>query len=117
MDPAIAWYQEEQKGPAKRVWLAIWETILELDQTQAVTSIDNNNPKTVKEMNIMMETNNSGQMDRSYYNPSRRKAGSTLDSNRASTYNMNRNESKLMGIHGGCPWRPFNFIYGRGVVG
>lgn len=117
MDPAIAWFQEEQTGPAKKAWLAIWETIQEMDQTQAVTSIDNNNTKTAKELNIIMENHSSGQTERIYYNPSRRKAGSTLDSNRASTYNMNRNEQKLTGIHGGCPWRPYNYIYGRGVLG
>lgn len=117
MDPAIAWFQEEQRGPAKKAWLAIWETIQEMDQTQAVTGLDNNNAKTAKEMNIMMDNSNSGQTERIYYNPSRRKAGSTLDSNRASTYNMNRNEHKLTGIHGGCPWRPFNHVYGRGVLG
>lgn len=114
MDPAIAWFQEEQKGPAKKAWLAIWETIQEMDQIPAVTGLDNN-AKSAKEMNIIIDNNNS--TDRIYYNPSRRKAGSTLDSNRASTYNMNRNEYKLTGIHGGCPWRPNNHIYGRGVVG
>lgn len=124
MDPAIAWFQEEQRGPAKKAWLAIWETIQEMDQTQAVTGIDNNNGKPSKDVNMMMDNSNShsnsnsgGQTERVYYNPSRRKAGSTLDSNRASTYNMNRNEYKLTGIHGGCPWRPHNHVYGRGVLG
>lgn len=117
MDPATGWFQEEQQGPARKAWLAIWETIQEMDQIQAVTGIDNNNAKTAKEMNIMSDNNNSGQTDRNYYNPSRRKVGSTLDSNRASTFNMNRNEKKLTGVHGGCPWRPHGFVYGRGVLG
>lgn len=132
MDQQIAWFQEEQRGPAKKAWLAIWETIQEMDQTQAVTGIDSNGKQQqqlqpLKEQTIMMDNNNSnnnsnmnsnsGQTERIYYNPSRRKAGSTLDSNRASTYNMNRNEHKLTGIHGGCPWRPYNHVYGRGVLG
>lgn len=118
MDPAVAWFQEEQNGPAKRLWLAIWDTIQEMDQTQqqAVNSIENNNPKTAKEMNLIMD-NNNGQTERTYYNPSRRKAASTLDSNRASTFNMNRYQARLVGKHGGCPWRPSYFKYGRGVVG
>lgn len=29
MDPAIAWFQEEQEGPAKRIWSGIWETLQE----------------------------------------------------------------------------------------
>lgn len=34
MDPAIAWFQEEQEGPSKKLWLAIWETIQELEMEQ-----------------------------------------------------------------------------------
>lgn len=34
MDPAIAWFQEEQEGPSKRLWLSIWETIQELEMEQ-----------------------------------------------------------------------------------
>ncbi|KFB34964.1 hypothetical protein ZHAS_00000722 [Anopheles sinensis] len=30
MDPAVAWYQEEQEGPSMAVWLRIWETNSEL---------------------------------------------------------------------------------------
>lgn len=26
MDLAVAWYQEEQEGEAKRIWSNIWET-------------------------------------------------------------------------------------------
>lgn len=127
MDPAVAWFQEEQNGPAKRIWLAIWETMQELDQTQpAVTSLDNNNHKNAKDCNLIMDNNNGnggsngnngGQIERTYYNPSRRKAGSTLDSNKASTFNMNRQMGKLIGKHGGCPWRPMFYKYGRGVLG
>ena len=34
MDPAIAWFQEEQEGPSKRLWLSIWETIQEVEMEQ-----------------------------------------------------------------------------------
>lgn len=34
MDPAIAWFQEEQEGPSKRLWLSIWETIQEMEMEQ-----------------------------------------------------------------------------------
>lgn len=131
MDPAVAWFQEEQNGPAKRIWLQIWETNLEMDQQQqqlAVNnnSIDNNNQKTTssKDINMIVDNNNSssnnnGQTERTYYNPSRRKpnASSTLDTNKASTFNMNRYQMKLVGKHGGCPWRPVCYPYKRGVVG
>lgn len=53
--------------------------------------------------------------ERQYYNPSRRKV--TVYENRASTYNMNRYQDKIIGKHNGCPWRPAGFVYPPGVVG
>lgn len=34
MDPGIAWFQEEQEGPSKRLWLSIWDTIQEMEMEQ-----------------------------------------------------------------------------------
>ncbi|XP_058825345.1 non-canonical poly(A) RNA polymerase protein Trf4-1 isoform X2 [Topomyia yanbarensis] len=30
---------------------------------------------------------------------------------------MNKQHMRLIGIHGGCPWRPPTFKYGRGIIG
>lgn len=133
MDSAVAWFQEEQDGPAKRIWMAIWDTISEMDHSNQTAvnhiNINNNNNnnnslehqppphqtttatigKSNKDM-ILIETN-----ERIYYNPSKRK-GSTID-NKASTFNMNKYHGRLVGKHGGCPWRPPNIHYGRGVLG
>lgn len=54
-------------------------------------------------------------IERSYYNPSRRKAA--IYENRASTYNMNRYQSRIIGKHNGCPWRPAGYVYPPGVLG
>lgn len=146
----MAWFQEEQNGPAKRTWLAIWDTMQDIDQQQlaangnntnststtatTTTTItttnsgsDGSNPKTAKEMNILLDrgnnqnhsNNSSSASERStYYNPSRRKPGMTQqETNRASTFNMNKYQARLVGKHGGCPWRPANYKYGRGVLG
>lgn len=117
MDLAVAWYQKEQEGRAQRTWEKIWETISEMDQTMAVNNLNNNNLENNKSNKdfILLETTNNGTNERTYYNPSRRK-GSTLD-NRASTYNMNKYHARLVGKHGGCPWRPMQYKYGRGVIG
>ncbi|XP_055314063.1 terminal nucleotidyltransferase 4B-like [Sitodiplosis mosellana] len=169
MDPAIAWFQEEQEGPSKRLWLSIWETIQEVEmeqqqqqpithntqttqgfnnQPQAPAVITNNtnnfiednnqkhkgtNKNSVNSSTVPMEngqqsnqiTTQSTQppqqhsqqqhIERSYYNPSRRKAA--LYENRASTYNLNRYQHKIIGKHLGCPWRPNNFVYPPGVLG
>lgn len=124
MDPAVAWFQDEQDGPAKRTWLDIWDTISDMDNITAVnnnsnnliennTKLINNNKEFMLNDGTTIITNNTN--ERNYYNPSRRK-GSTID-NKASTYNMNRYETRLVGKHGGCPWRPLNFRYGRGIFG
>ncbi|GAB0090026.1 Non-canonical poly(A) RNA polymerase protein Trf4-1 [Sergentomyia squamirostris] len=130
MDPAVAWFQEEQDGPAKRIWLQIWDTISEMDQNSTVNTVERQASK--QESMGNHETppannnggnngngggnGNGGTLERNYYNPSRRKAGSTVD-NKASTYNMNKFHERLVGKHGGCPWRPHTFNYGRGVIG
>uniref|UniRef100_A0A182VWK8 Uncharacterized protein n=1 Tax=Anopheles minimus TaxID=112268 RepID=A0A182VWK8_9DIPT len=51
------------------------------------------------------------------YNPVRKKLGSMMTDNKASTFNMNKQQQRLIGIHGGCPWRPPGFKYGRGIIG
>ncbi|XP_050071819.1 non-canonical poly(A) RNA polymerase protein Trf4-1-like [Anopheles maculipalpis] len=51
------------------------------------------------------------------YNPVRKKLGSMMTDNKASTFNMNKQHPRLIGVYGGCPWRPPNFKYGRGIIG
>lgn len=108
MDPAVAWFQEEQDGPAKRIWMQIWETELEnIAAQQAAEAVagekkENGNDK------------GSGVNLDKTFNLQRKKQGSE---NRASTYNMNKNANRLCGKFGGCPWRPNSFNYGRGIIG
>nr|XP_029720239.1 non-canonical poly(A) RNA polymerase protein Trf4-1 [Aedes albopictus]XP_029720241.1 non-canonical poly(A) RNA polymerase protein Trf4-1 [Aedes albopictus]XP_029720244.1 non-canonical poly(A) RNA polymerase protein Trf4-1 [Aedes albopictus]XP_029720252.1 non-canonical poly(A) RNA polymerase protein Trf4-1 [Aedes albopictus] len=183
MDPAVAWYQEEQEGPAKYQWMKIWETMSELNPPLTVP-VENQKPQrggTEKpnrgienrlivaaggnvggggggddhhhhhhhhhHTNALSENNNNTNNSNNNnnngnntptgggggggggnggtilvsnneknYNPTRKKAGSTVD-NKASTYNMNKQPMRLIGVHGGCPWRPNNYKYGRGILG
>lgn len=139
----MGWFQEEQQGPALRTWFAIWETNstemqqqLEHQQQQQKSNFNNNSNNNGNHQHSSREAatafllqqfggdsmQNSTDREkivaheRNYYNPSRRKAGSTVD-NKASTYNMNKNRDKLIGKHKGCPWRPPGYQYGRGVIG
>jgi hypothetical protein len=169
MDLAVAWYQEEQEGEAKRLWSNIWDTaemvrfnfiiicleflrinsscillasasiaknnialalpcdlqiykfsflqefqqqLLQQQQQQLANSSNGNNSDT--KSNDSNTSNNNFPIEKTF-NPTRRK-GSTND-NKASTYNMNKYQAKLVGKHGGCPWRPVNFHYGRGIIG
>lgn len=138
MDPSVAWFQEEQDGPAKRIWLAIWETVSDMDHNNQMAVNNNNSSNNINSNAGMVEqhqnqnTNNNSvnakkdvfiidvnnatnANDKNYYNPTKRK-GSTID-NKASTYNMNKYEQRLVGKYSGCPWRVPNFRYGRGVIG
>lgn len=79
------------------------------------TSIINGQQKSQSQTQSSQQPQIQQHMERSYYNPSRRKT--TITENRASTYNMNRYQHRIIGKHNGCPWRPANFIYSPGVLG
>jgi non-canonical poly(A) RNA polymerase PAPD5/7 len=146
MDPSTAWFQEEQEGQAKRIWLNIWDTVSEMETNandkgnntldhksssennlsntnNSNNNNNNNNSTTVSAPEggtpkATLTTSNSSSnfiVDKTF-NPTRRKTGSTID-NKASTFNMNKYQTKLIGKHGGCPWRPPNFHYSRGIMG
>lgn len=142
MDTQIGWLQEEQDGPAKRVWMNIWETVSEMEADKGNNntgnggngenkpSIESNNsntnitnstaivtPENTNAKSTLTTSNSSSNFiaDKTF-NPTRRKTGSTVD-NKASTFNLNKFGNKLVGKYGGCPWRTSNFHYSRGIVG
>lgn len=119
MDLAVAWYQEEQEGEAKRIWSNIWETTeMEfqqqqlLQQQQQLQQANNGNNSDTKS-NDSNTSNNNFPAEKTF-NPTRRKG---TNDNKASTFNMNKYQAKLVGKHGGVPWRPSNFQYSRGTIG
>ncbi|XP_050687795.1 terminal nucleotidyltransferase 4B-like [Eriocheir sinensis] len=120
MDPSIAWYQPEQRGPAGELWARVWLTQQGLDNmnlgdtnmnhTQQeyipVAADDDSARTTTTTTTANTNTNNS------YYNRTKRKR-----ENRASTYGLNQNHKSLIGRFGGCPWRRRTPPYDLGVVG
>lgn len=120
MDPAIACIQEEQEGPSKQMWLSIRDTAkeMELEHQLANNSMTHNENALVNGQQRHGKLNQQSQQmlnDRSYYNPSRRKH--QLTDGRPNTFNMNRIQTRVLGKHNGCPWRPAGFKYSPGVVG
>lgn len=111
MDPAVAWFQEEQDGPAKRIWLNIWET--ELENIAAAQAQEAAAGKPAEKSNEIGGGGSGPNLDKTF-NMNRKKQGSE---NRASTYNMNKNFQRLCGKYGGCPWRLKNYNYSRGIIG
>ncbi|KAK9890976.1 hypothetical protein WA026_013313 [Henosepilachna vigintioctopunctata] len=112
MDPSNTWFPPEQEGPAKLLWLRIWQTQQELDRMnvnegdidiESFTNVINNqntavmNGKSDKSNNIL---------------PRRRRVD-----NRASTRFISRNPQKIVGEYGGCPWRQEHYNYGKGIIG
>ncbi|XP_047540021.1 non-canonical poly(A) RNA polymerase protein Trf4-1-like isoform X2 [Vanessa atalanta] len=113
MDPYVGWYQPEQEGPAKRLWLRIWETQSETDKMN-LKNLENANPNVNKAQDfIPLNEVNGENRNNNYFNPTRRKA----NDNRASTFNLNQNHDALIGEYGGCPWRIPNYNYKPGVLG
>lgn len=99
--------------PLRYVWFCtIKEFQQQLLQQQQLANNNGNNSDT--KSNDSNTSNNNFPVEKTF-NPTRRK-GSTND-NKASTYNMNKYQAKLVGKHGGCPWRPPNFQYDRGIMG
>ncbi|XP_013197542.1 non-canonical poly(A) RNA polymerase protein Trf4-1 [Amyelois transitella] len=113
MDPAVAWYQPEQEGPAKRLWLRIWETQSEIDKMN-LKNLENANPNVNKAQDFIPINDVNGEnRNNNYFNPARRK----MNDNRASTFNLNKNHDALIGEFGGCPWRIPNYMYKPGILG
>lgn len=113
MDPAVAWYQPEQEGPAKRLWLRIWETQSEIDKMN-LKNLENANPNVNKAQDFIPINDVNGESrNNNYFNPARRK----VNDNRASTFNLNKNHDALIGEYGGCPWRIPNYSYKPGILG
>lgn len=122
MDQSIGWFQEEQEGQAKQTWSNIWETELEYQQALQQQAVANgqselkSNESSGGGQQATMTTSGSvnNLNGNTTFNPTRRKA---TNDNKASTYNMNKYTTRLVGKHGGCPWRPPNFNYSRGILG
>ncbi|CAK1543697.1 unnamed protein product [Leptosia nina] len=113
MDPYVGWYQPEQEGPAKRLWLRIWETQSETDKMN-LKNLENANPNVNKSQDLVQINEVNGEIrNNNYFNPTRRKA----NDNRASTFNLNQNHDALIGEYGGCPWRIPNYTYKPGILG
>lgn len=108
MDPAVAWCQPEQDGPAKRLWLRIWDTHGDAAMS---ANTENSNPNVNRAPDGPVPPAAAG--EGAYFNPARRK----LHDNRASTFNLDKNRDALIGEYGGCPWRVPGYHYRPGVLG
>lgn len=115
MDPSITWFQPEQEGPAKHLWLRLWQTQQEFDNMN-LKELDSDVETFNNSMNTQNQTNTNlinGKSDKiNNFLPRRRKF-----ENRASTRAMFRYPEKVTGEHGGTPWRKPNFAYGPAVIG
>lgn len=115
MDPKIGWFQPEQFGPAKDFWTRIWDAHTGLDNLKIGVSEEKHNNKSQELISVDNSTNTDSLTKRGLSNFNN---NSYITLNRASTYGMNKHHASLIGIHGGCPWRPANRTYSTtGVLG
>lgn len=121
MDPSINWFQPEQEGPAKDLWLRLWQTqvdfdnmhvkdpIIENDLEAFNNSINNQNQQNLTNGTISSIMGKSERINPSQFR--RRKV-----ENRASLRGLNRHP-EMLNEHGGCPWRRNDFNYGMDIQG
>ncbi|KAL0270141.1 UNVERIFIED_CONTAM: hypothetical protein PYX00_007638 [Menopon gallinae] len=115
MDPAIGWFQPEHEGPAKELWLRIWES---LKPTPLPSDMDKSEQgsKALDYIPLEGEDNNN----RNAKNNNVGNGGNGIRrfrENLASTYGMNVNRDALIGRHGGTPWRTPGKTYLPGILG
>lgn len=119
MDPTIGWFQPEHEGPAKELWLRIWES---LKPTAMPTDMDKSEHINTKSLDfIPLESNNDdnnrGGKNNHILNGVTVNGHKRVRENIASTYGMNVNRDILIGRHGGTPWRTPGKTYLPGVLG
>ena len=116
MDPTIGWFQPEHEGPAKELWLRIWES---LKPTAMPTDMDKcsdqNNMKSLDFIPLESDESNRGVKNNPIVNGVN--GHKRVRENIASTYGMNVNRDILIGRHGGTPWRTPGKRYLPGVLG
>lgn len=115
MDPSISWFQPEQEGPAKHLWLRIWQTQQEFENMN-VKDVDSD----MESLNNAINAQN--QQNVNIVNGKSDKSGSFLQrrrkvENRASTKGMYNQPDKVVGEYGGCPWRKEGYVYRHGILG
>lgn len=111
MDPSISWFQPEQEGPAKHLWLRIWQTQQEFENMN-VKDCDNDLESLNNAINAQNQVINGKNEKSGPFLQRRRKV-----ENRASTRGMYHHPERVVGEFGGCPWRKEGKTYSRGIVG
>lgn len=121
MDPLLSWYQPEQEGPAKALWLRIWQTQQELESLNLKESNSDggdmeftngfNNANNHNNAVNATGTNLNGKVDpkSNSFNARRRKIDNRPATLRPGSRQKNNGDF--------FPWRREGFPYGRGVIG
>ncbi|XP_017772001.1 PREDICTED: non-canonical poly(A) RNA polymerase PAPD5-like [Nicrophorus vespilloides] len=112
MDPLISCFLPEQEGPAKDLWLRLWQTELEFENMNVKD--DNSELEAVNSVNKGQGQHYAnGKIGKNnVFMPRRRKM--EMNNPLASVRNKN---SEMCKEYGGTPWRREGYHYGKGVIG
>ncbi|CAG9764059.1 unnamed protein product [Ceutorhynchus assimilis] len=114
MDSYFSWLMPEQDGPAKVLWLRVWQTQQEIEgmnSRELRDSSDNDADNMTNGFNNQQIQIMNGKTDKSgNFTRVRR----TKNDNRPSQRPLHR---KFVTDFGGCPWRQEKYNYARGIVG
>ncbi|KAJ8973046.1 hypothetical protein NQ317_011326 [Molorchus minor] len=108
MDPSISWFQPEQEGPAKNLWLRVWKTQQEFDNMNLKEG-DGEMDTIANGFNTINSPMMNGKTDKTSNFAQRRRKD-----NRLTVRSSNR---KFVPDCGGCPWRQPNFPYPKSILG
>ncbi|XP_060533881.1 terminal nucleotidyltransferase 4B-like [Cylas formicarius] len=112
MDQCIAWFMPEQDGPAKVLWLRVWQTQQEIEN-MSLRDSDNDTEPLTNGFNNQSAVIMNGRSDKSG-NTRTRNTKSDNQHIRPSQRQMVR---KFVTDYGGCPWRLEQCIYSKGILG
>lgn len=107
MEPPISWYLPEQEGPAKALWLQIWQTQLRLENMN-VKEGDSELDFAANGLNTHTNSVMNGKTDKGASFPNRRRKDNNRPTSRVITRKIPSD------VH---PWRISGFPYQRGVMG
>lgn len=113
MDSYFSWLMPEQEGPAKVLWMRVWQTQQEIEGMNLKDS-DNDADNMTNGFKSVIG-GDSGKTDKSgNFARARAKQRIQIIDNRPSQRPSHR---KFVTDFGGCPWRQERHSYARGIIG
>ncbi|XP_066255404.1 terminal nucleotidyltransferase 4B-like isoform X1 [Euwallacea similis] len=108
MDSYFSWLMPEQEGPAKTLWMRVWQTQQDIE---GMNLREGDNEADTNGQTIPVVVNGTVEINPNFGRSNKR---SQIIDNRPSQRPSHR---KFVTDFGGCPWRQDKYPYARGIIG